>query len=232
MWQLKNSAKLLIPLLMAACWSKSAMPAEIRGSVDFIYNGIFTHGAATGNQPIAVAVLPVGGKQKLRSKKQVHQVEITDNRILPSFLTAQRGDKIIFVNMDPVYHQLFSLSNDIPFEVTLEKTETGKPKQASLSLDKTGTVHIFCRIHNKSYARVDVLETPYQQMITSGQPFHFKSLKAGRWMLRLASPVAETRLIPVNAVTAPPPLKLELASHSGTSLNNLGVRPAIDRMYQ
>ena len=70
-------------------------------------------------------------------------------------------------------------------------------------------------------------------MITAGQPFNFSQLEAGRWLLRLASPAAETRLIPVDAFTTPPPLKLEIVSHGGgATLNNLGARPATERMYQ
>lgn len=220
-------------ILLAMSGPELAVSAEVRGSVEFIYNGIFSTGADTRNQPIAVALLPVGSRQLPQSKAAIHQMEISDNRILPSYLTAQTGDRVVFVNTDSVYHQLFSLSQDVPFEITLGKSDSGKPKQASLKLEHAGTVHIFCRIHNKSYARLDVLETPYQQMITAGQPFYFSGLQAGRWMLRLASPAAETRLIPVDAITSPPPLKLELASHGGgATLNKLGMHPAIERMYQ
>ncbi len=232
MWQINSMTKVLIAILLALMWSKLAVSAEVRGSVEFVYNGIFSTGADTREQPIAVALLPVEGKPLQQSTAQIHHMKISGNRILPSFLTAQRGDKIIFVNTDSVYHQLFSLSKDVPFEVTLEKSISGKPKQAAIELDHAGTVHIFCRIHNKSYARLDVLETPYQQMISAGQPFNFTGLEPGRWMLRIASPTAETRLIPVDAITAPPPLKLKLVSHGGGStLNKLGVRPAIESMY-
>ena len=224
----------LVAAALAALWySSTAMTAEVRGGVEFEYNGIFSSDAGAQKQPIAVALLPVNGKQVALTEPQIHHMEISNNRISPSFLSAQRGDRIVFVNTDSVYHQLFSLSHDIPFDVTLEKTESGKPKQASINLDKNGTVHIFCRIHNKSYARVDVLETPYQQMISSGQPFRFSGLDAGRWLLRLASPAAETRVISVDAVTSPPPLKLQLSSHGGGSAtHNLAVTPAIENMYQ
>lgn len=230
MRQINSIAKLLLAILVLA--PNLVVSAEVRGRVDFVYKGIFTSGTDSRKQPIAVALLPVGNRQVPKSKAQIHHMEIAGNRISPSYLTAQRGDRVIFVNTDGVYHQLFSLSKDIPFEVTLEKAEHGRPKQTVLNLEKAGTVHIFCRIHNKSYARLDVLETPYQQMITAGQPFNFSSLESGRWMLRLASPAAETRLIPVDAITSPPPLKLELVSHGGgETLNNLGVSPAIETMY-
>lgn len=230
MWQKYSIVKLLLAILVFT--PNLVVSAEVRGSVDFVYNGIFTSGTDTRNQPIAVALLPVGNRQVPKSKARIHHMEIADNRISPSYLTAQRGDRVIFVNTDGVYHQLFSLSKDVPFEVTLEKARQGKPTQAVLNLDHAGTVHIFCRIHNKSYARLDVLDTPYQQMITAGQPFNFSSLETGRWLLRLASPAAETRLIPVDAITSPPPLKLELVSHGGgATLNNLGVSPAIETMY-
>lgn len=233
MWTINATVKLLMVILIAVAGPELAVSAEVRGSVEFVYNGIFNTGADTRNQPVAVALLPVGNRQIPQSKAAIHHMEIADNRIQPSFLTAQRGDRVIFVNTDTVYHQLFSLSKDVPFDVTLGKADSGKPKQASLELEHAGTVHIFCRIHNKSYARLDVLETPYQQMITAGQPFYFSKLQAGRWMLRLASPVAETRLIPVDAISSPPPLRLELASHGGgATLKKLGMRPAIEGMYQ
>lgn len=211
----------------------AGMAAEVTGSVEFVYNGIFSTDAAANQRPISVALLPMETAAGERGPARNHVMEISNNRIAPSFMTVQRGDEISFVNKDAVYHQLFSLSHELPFEVMLEKSTREKKVRSVVKLDKLGTAHVFCRIHNKSYARVDVLDTPMQQIVKPGQPFRFTGLKAGKWMLRLASPASETRLIPVDAVTSPPPLRLQLSSHGGGSVNGkLNTALPVESMYR
>ena len=207
--------------------------AEIRGRVSFSYEGMFKVDGRLQERPIAVALLEMDGRQTVLRDSREHQVEISGNRIEPSFMTIQRGDTIKFVNRDGVYHQLFSVSSESPFDVTLAKSGHSGLQTASVTLNKAGTSHIFCRIHNKSYARIDVLDTPYQQIVKAGEEFHFSNLRAGRWMLRLASPAAETRMVAVDAVTSPPSLNLQLSSRGGGSGSvELSLGASIDSMYQ
>ena len=231
--RLNKAYGILWRVLLAVQVFVPAGAAEVRGSVTMSYEGMFKVDGSFLERPIAVALLEMDGRKTVLRDSKVHRVEISGNRIEPSFMTVQRGDTIKFINRDGVYHQLFSVSSDSPFDVTLAKSAYSGLQTALVTLDKPGTTHIFCRIHNKSYARVDVLDTPYQQLVKPGEEFRFTNLRAGRWMLRLASPAAETRMIAVDAVTSPPPLDLQLSSRGGGSGSaELSLGSSIETMYQ
>ena len=211
-----------------------AAGAEVHGSVTMDYQGLFRVDASTKNHQISVALLPAEQQRMVRRPRRTEHIEIVNNRMHPAFLTVKQGDRVEFINRDPVYHQLFSLSPGQPLSAQLEKAgSTGNGHSAKFELNEAGTTHFFCRIHNKSYARIDVVETPYLQMINPGQRFHFVGLATGKWRLRLASPAAETRWVTVSAMTSPPPLELSLASRGGgTGSRTFETQSDIGRLYE
>ncbi len=188
--------------------------AEIRGTVTVEYQGMFDPDGATPVYPVAVALLPASGQHLPRRSPHVEQVEIIGNRMRPAFLMVHKGDRVRFINRDHVFHELFTLSADHPVALQLGKASTAGSQQ-SLRLDQTGTTHFFCRIHSKSYARIEVVDTPYLQMVQPGHQFHFVGLAAGEWKLRLASADGKTRWLPVTAMTSPAPLRLSVMSRGG-----------------
>jgi plastocyanin len=214
----RDEATSLIPLFLASLAASLAGPvsaAEIRGSVSVEYQGLFRHAGAVQLHPVSVVLLPAEGQHTVPRGVRRAGIEIVANRMRPAFLTVQKGDYIEFINRDDVYHELFSLSPGEPITARLGKAGSGDQAGFALKLDQIGTTHFFCRIHNKSYARIDVVETPYIQMVEPGGRFQFAGLAPGHWRLRLAAPAAETQWVDVSAVTAPPPLNLTLTSHGG-----------------
>ena len=210
-----------------------ARAAEVRGTVVVDYQGLFEVDKSVQNHPISVALIPDEGQSVVRRGVRTEHIEIVENRMHPSFLTVQKGDSVSFVNRDAVFHQLFSLSPGEPLSVQLAKAGSGSQSATSIKLDQAGVTHFFCRIHNKSYARIDVVETPYLQTIQPGQSFHFVGIAQGRWQLRVSSPAAETLLIPVTALTAPQPLQITLASRGGgMGSGKLKAQSGVDQLYR
>lgn len=211
--------KLTAPILMAMlhlCVYPAAAPgAEVRGTVLMDYQGLFEADSRAPAHLVSVALIPDENQRVIPRSRRRQQIEIVENRMQPAFLTVQKGDQVEFLNRDEVFHELFSLSPGKPVSAQLGKAGDSKDSQARFSMDQAGTTHFFCRIHKKSYARIDVVDTPYLQMVQPGHLFHFVGLTPGRWKLRLASPAAETEWISVTAMTTPPPLKLTLASRNG-----------------
>lgn len=230
---LPRSTPLLSVLVLLIGLPFQACPAEITGTVTVDQKGLFEGGGGGHSHPISVALIPLGeGEVGLRESKTEY-IELIGNRMTPSFLTVQQGDKIEFVNRDNVFHELFSLSQQEPLTVRLGRNGSPGEDRAAIRLDQEGVNHFFCRIHNKSYARIDVVRSPYMQTVRAGQRFHFSGLAAGRWQLRLASPAAETQLIEVRAMTAPPELHLTLASHDGGNVNaTLKPQSGVEQLYE
>ncbi len=222
-----------LPLLVAAVLAAApGQSAEIGGRVSVRYAGLFQPDASMSDVPVSVALLPVRDRKVGLRSPQVVQIEVIGNRIVPPFLTLQTGDAVEFVNRDNVFHELFSVSPERPFDIVLAKVDATKPVTQKVLFDKPGSMHVFCRIHNKSYARIDVLDTPYQKMVQAGEAFRFADIPTGRWTLRLASPGAETRLIDVDALTSPPSLTLELRSMiGGSGAGPLSGEAAVERLF-
>lgn len=203
--------------------------AEVRGTVSLDYQGLFGNGGTTRAGRISVSLLPAEGQHTVPRRARRQRIEIVNNRMRPAFLTVQKGDAIEFINRDNVYHELFSLSPGEPVKARVGKVGDPGSSRTTFKLNQTGTTHFFCRIHNKSYARIDVVGTPYQQMVEPGGRFHFVGLAAGHWRLRLAAPAAETKWLDVVAMTAPPPLELTLLSHGGgQAATGSGLRSGAD----
>jgi len=210
--------KLIIRIIFAltgfyGCMN-AAICAEIKGTVVVEYQGMFDPDSSTQVHPVSVALVPAKGQRLVHRSSRVESVEIIENRMRPAFITVQKGDRVKFINRDDVYHELFSLTSGKSVSLKLGK-KSDHSSQQSLALKQTGTTHFFCRIHSKSYARVEVVDTPYLQMVQPGHQFHFVGLAPGEWKLRLASAAGETQWIPVTAMTSPVPLKLTIASHGG-----------------
>ena len=207
--------------------------AEVRGSVSVDYQGLFEADGSAQTHAVSVALIPDQGQRMVHRSPRLHHMEIVENRIRPAFMTVQKGDYIEFINRDNVFHELFSLSPGEPVTVQLGKAGSHKKSKARFELGQVGTTHFFCRIHNKSYARIDVVDTPYMQMVGTGHQFHFVGLAPGRWKLRMASPAAETQWVSVTAMTTPPALKLTLSSiGGGRSSGKLKPQAGVAQLYQ
>ncbi len=215
-----------------ACLSAAVTAAEVRGRVEVNYTGLFSVDASVRQFPVSVALIQAEGQRVIRSRHHRHRIEIQDNRMLPAFLTVRRGDRVEFVNRDPVFHQLFSLSSGVQVEARLDKAGASSASGYSFTVEQPGITHFFCRIHNKSYARIDVVDTPYVQMVEPGELFEFVGLAPGQWILRLASPAAETRMVKVNAVTSPPPLELRLHSRGGGTGGGVVQQMRVEGLFQ
>ena len=203
----------LAALLLAA---SVVQGAEIVGVVQPRHSGPSQEPAAGMELDVSVSLQPLEGQpMPPQGAAQRHRILIRDGRLQPAFLTLRTGDTLELANQDEVHHELFALSPSQPLELTLDKASSGAAAQAEVRLVSEGVWHLFCRIHSRSYARVDAVATSLFQMVAPGETFRFEDLKPGPWQLRVAAPGAETRLIKAAAMTAPPPLRIELARRTG-----------------
>ncbi|HHO68709.1 MAG TPA: hypothetical protein ENK12_06730 [Gammaproteobacteria bacterium] len=213
--KITGSRRLLAGLALLCLALPGARAAEVRGRVEIDHTGLFGVDASVRQFPVSVALIPAAGQRVRRGRPKTRRIEIRDNRLWPAFMTVRKGDRVVFVNRDPVFHEIFSLSTGKALEARLDKAGASSQSSHRFRLKQPGVTHFFCRIHNKSYARIDVVDTPYIKMVEPGKPFEFTGIAPGTWTLRLASPAAETRRVKVNAVTSPPRMTLRLVSRGG-----------------
>lgn len=190
--------------------------AEIRGIVNLEHIGMFGQAATVPDTvPLSVAIFPLEGVRPAAGEAKTHWVEIRDNQIKPMYLAITRGDRVRFENHDDVYHELFSVSAETPFVLRLGKRMHGEVGSAEVQSDRSAIWHVFCRIHAKTYGRIDVLDTPYIKTAQPGEPFVFRKLIPGRWRVRIAMPGAQTRTLETVARTSAPALLETLTARGG-----------------
>lgn len=206
-------AKCKLPLRMPAAavfWlvlAASVPAAEIRGTVT-VGTDAETQGR-TADGEISVAALPVDGQALPTVASADHRVIIRHNRFQPVYLAVRRGDRLTFVNEDPVYHRIYSSRGSQGFDVRLSKPGTAGASR-TVTLAGAGSWHIFGRIFPRLYARIDVLDTPYIRNLSGPGRFGFADLAPGRWRLRAAAIGTTVVRVETEAFTAPPPVHLTL----------------------
>lgn len=78
-------------------------------------------------------------------------------QFIPHLLVVRTGSSVDFPNLDPFYHNVFSLFNGKRFDLGLYESHSTR----SVRFDREGVSYIFCNIHPEMGAIVISLSTPY-----------------------------------------------------------------------
>ena len=96
------------------------------------------------------------------SEAETQQIQQHDRRFVPDLVVVPVGSTVSFPNMDPIFHNIYSLSKPKSFDLgSYDKGETRK-----VTFPKSGIVEIYCHLHpnmeavvvvtpNRWYARPD-----------------------------------------------------------------------------
>jgi plastocyanin len=218
----------LLPLLPAALSA-----AEVRGAVTLQHSGLFA-GRGDADPVIGLALWPAEPDLTTRTPApRVHELRIDAGHIRPDYLLIRPGEPVRLINLDPVEHQIFALVPGARSEIDVRLQPGSDADTHSLRFDAPGTRHLFCRLHRRSYARIDVVDAPRLRRVSPGERFEFRDLEAGRWRLRVSAIGAETQERETVALTAPPPLELRLPVRSGMQPeHSTGVEVVtVDQLY-
>lgn len=94
------------------------------------------------------------------------KMEQLDRRFLPDFLVVPAGSTVAFANMDPIFHNVYSLSKPKTFD--LGNYDQGKSR--SVLFTKPGMVDVYCHLHPNMAATVVVTPSRwYAQPDPSGR---------------------------------------------------------------
>ena len=110
--------------------------------------------------PEAVVWLsPISATQPLPSRPQ-HSYTLAqrDKQFTPHLLVVPTGSSVDFPNLDPFFHNVFSLFNGKRFDLGLYEAHTHR----AVLFDREGVSYIFCNIHPQMGAVVIALNTPVQ----------------------------------------------------------------------
>lgn len=99
------------------------------------------------------AAAPVASGDSKSLPKMIQRNKMFD----PHLLVVQAGTVVQFPNMDPFFHNVFSLFNGKRFDLGLYEAGTSK----TVRFDHVGVSFLFCNIHEEMSAVVVAVPTPY-----------------------------------------------------------------------
>jgi plastocyanin len=95
---------------------------------------------------------PVSASPKLADSTAAPQVQQLDRRFMPDLVVVPVGSTVTFPNMDPIFHNIYSLSKPRSFDLgNYDKGQTRK-----VTFPKPGIVEIYCHLHPNMQATVVV----------------------------------------------------------------------------
>lgn len=168
----------LLLLLLAA---NSLRPNPVMGQTGVEVRGkliILDKGSKRGTD-LASAVIWLEGGRGARAADL--QVATQRKEFTPDVLVASVGSQVSFPNRDPFNHNVFSRSDEAPFDLGL----FGRDQTRSVRLSKPGIVRIYCNVHAQMWAVVVVLETPFVARPGADGAFRIANVPPGGYRLRI-----------------------------------------------
>jgi len=167
----------LPPLLCALAVHCFAQSVTVTGSVT-TYGG-----AATASSVSVVWLTPVPlTAGELMPVHPVHSVLRQKNKSFePHLLVVTKGSTVDFPNLDPWFHNVFSLFNGKKFDLGLYEAGTSR----TVHFDREGVSYIFCNIHPEMSAVVVVVASPYHALAFKNGGFSIAGVPPGRYRLQV-----------------------------------------------
>lgn len=145
---------------------------------------------------VVVSAHPISFKPKVLPLTKNRTIDQRDALFVPRVLPVTQGTTVQFVNNDPFYHNVFSLSPGNQFNIGRRtRGEVVEKKIGERKIVGLGEVKIFCDIHTQMSAVILSLDTPYFTRPKSDGSYQFSELPEGNYEIRVyhpdLAPVAE-----------------------------------------
>ncbi|GGA56553.1 hypothetical protein GCM10011507_04840 [Edaphobacter acidisoli] len=123
--------------------------------------------------------------------KQTYTLIQKDKKFTPHLLVVPTGSSVDFPNLDPFFHNVFSLFNGKRFDLGLYEAHTHR----TVVFDRQGVSYIFCNIHPEMGAVIITLNTPYYGISTPDGSLVIHNVPPGSYRMDLwAEDVDKDRL--------------------------------------
>lgn len=167
-WRL---AALVVAVVVAAS-AAEAQPATVAGKLVVQEKG----GKPARDVDAAVIWLEVAGPLPARRA----EISTEKKTFSPRVVVVPAGSTIAFPNHDPFNHNVFSLSEEGPFDLGLY----GRNEVRTAAFPRPGVVRIYCNVHAQMSAVVVVRDGPYFTQPNVDGTFDLGPVPPGRHQLR------------------------------------------------
>lgn len=167
-------------MVSALVTSSAAQGVDVTGRVS-------TYGGASlpGGIAAVVWLTPVGQQVNDPPDAQpMHSLLRQKNKAFePHLLAVTKGSTVDFPNLDPWFHNVFSLFNGKKFDLGLYEAGTTR----TVHFDRDGVSYIFCNIHPEMSAVVVVVSSPFFAVVGKNGEFSIAGVPPGRYLLHVWS---------------------------------------------
>ena len=115
---------------------------------------------------------------------------------MPRVVAVTRGGAVDFPNLDPIFHNVFSVSPTRRFDLG----KYPRPKSKRVTFPKCGLVKVYCDIHSDMEGFILVVPSSFFTRPDASGAFRLEGVPAGTWKLRVWHPDAPEM---AREVTAP-----------------------------
>lgn len=107
------------------------------------------------------------------------EIGTSDKEFSPHVLVVPAGSTVAFPNNDPFNHNVFSLSEENPFDLGLY----GRGESREVRFTRAGIVRVFCNVHAQMSALVVVRDSPWFAQPSGDGSFALPAVPPGRYRL-------------------------------------------------
>ena len=130
-------------------------------------------------EDVGQAVIWLETSQPVPLRPMQAQIGTAKKQFSPHELVVPVGSTVTFPNHDPFNHNVFSQSEEGPFDLGLY----GRGQTRSVRFDRAGLIRIYCNVHAQMSALVVVRDNPYYSQPSSDGTFSIGSVPPGRYVL-------------------------------------------------
>src|SRR6201986_1683141 len=154
--------------------------ADVTATVEVIRAGA-RNANASASAGVVVWLTPIEPADVVPPKPGNYRLTQKDKQFSPHLLVIPTGSTVDFPNLDPFFHNVFSLFDGKRFDLGLY--ESGSTRAVHFNRD--GVSYIFCNIHPEMSAVVVTLSTPYFAVTPLRGEVSLPGVPAGTYLLQV-----------------------------------------------
>jgi plastocyanin len=133
----------------------------------------------SGNEDVVVWLVPLNGSIPHDPGDHHYRMQQKNKEFHPHVLAVPLGAAVEFPNLDPWFHNVFSLYKGERFDLGLYEAGSSR----TVRFDRPGVSFIFCNIHPQMIGYVLALETPYFSVSDRRGLVRISDVPPGRYRL-------------------------------------------------
>jgi plastocyanin len=166
--------------LMMAAWMAGAIPAQAQSAVTVTGNlTIMEKGGKRATDVADAVVWLEGGQAGARPMRA--EINTHDKKFLPHVIVVPAGSTVAFPNHDPFDHNVFSQSEEAPFDLGVY----GRGQTRTTQFPRPGIIRVYCNVHASMSAYVLVQNGPYFTQPGADGSFTLAGVEPGSYTIHV-----------------------------------------------